>query len=43
VPFNPWIGDPGWVKNQESGFRIRIRDEQPGSCFSKSLETIFWG
>ena len=29
--FDPWIWDPGCVKN-----RIQIRDEQPGSCFREN-------
>jgi hypothetical protein len=34
--FDPWIRDPGWVKNQ---------DPDPGRIFwiiSESLETISW-
>ncbi len=38
--FDPWIRDPGWVKNQESGFGIQIRDEQPGS-FPRASKPIF--
>jgi hypothetical protein len=30
--FDPWIRE----------IRIRIRDEQPGSFISESLETFFW-
>jgi hypothetical protein len=33
VPFDPWIRDPGWVKNQ--GMKIP-------NHISESLETIFW-
>ncbi len=37
--FDPWIRDPGWVKNQDpdlgSGMNIPVH-------ISKSLETIFW-
>jgi hypothetical protein len=34
--FDPWIRDPGWVK-------IRIRDEQPRSYISESLEPFLGG
>jgi hypothetical protein len=33
--FDPWIRDPGWVKN-------RIRDEQPGSYFRELRKPILW-
>jgi hypothetical protein len=36
--FDPWIRDPGWVKNQDP-------DPRSGSAMNnpdQSLETIFW-
>ncbi len=39
--FDPWIRDPGWVKNQDpdpgSGFGMNNPDH-----ISESLETFFW-
>ncbi len=37
--FHPWIGDPGWVKNQDPdpGSGMNILDR-----ISESLETFFW-
>ncbi len=39
--FDPWIRDPGWVKNQDpdpgSGSKMNILDH-----ISESLETTFW-
>jgi hypothetical protein len=34
--------DPGIRDGKKLQYRIRIRDEQPGSYFSYSLETVFW-
>ncbi len=36
VPFDPWIRDPGWVKNQVPGSGRNIPDRIP-----ESLEPIF--
>jgi hypothetical protein len=39
---DPWVRDPGWVKNQEpdpgSGYGMNNPDH-----ISESLETFFWG
>jgi hypothetical protein len=35
--FDPWIRDPGWVKNQDSGSEMNNPDH-----IYESLETIFW-
>jgi hypothetical protein len=35
--FDPWIRDPGWVKNQDPGSGMNILDH-----ISESLETICW-
>jgi hypothetical protein len=35
--FDPWIRDPGWVKNQDPGSGMNIPD-----LISKSSETILW-
>jgi hypothetical protein len=41
VPFDPWIRDPGWVKNKDpdsgSGSGMNKPDHN-----SESLKTIFW-
>jgi hypothetical protein len=40
--FDLWIQDPGWVKNQDTGSVIRIRDEYfIVDHISDSVETIF--
>jgi hypothetical protein len=37
--FDPWIRDPGWVKNQDPdpGSRMNIPNH-----ISETLETVFW-
>jgi hypothetical protein len=37
LPFDPWIRDPGWVKNQDPDPGVDILDH-----ISESLKTIFW-
>jgi hypothetical protein len=35
--FDPWILDPGWVKNQDPGSEMNISDH-----ISESLEAFYW-